>query len=102
MSNSKRKSTRVRVAQAEASDWWTAPNIEFKKHELIPRAKDVFGEPGIQTGRRWFYKTNREYFYNRTPTLDGGWVSVSRTRMFLDFYFKRPEDATWFQLKCMG
>ena len=103
MSNSRRKTTRVRVAKITTSEWFTHPTIELKKSQFIPRAKDLFGEPGVQWSRRWFYKTNYEHFYDRKQSDSGSWLmSYSRRRMFLHFYFKRPEDATWFQLKCMG
>ena len=101
MSKSKRKTTRVRVASVTTSEWFNHPTIEYNKAKFIPRAKDAFGEPGVQWGRRWFYKTNYEHYVERTAIDSGGWLSASRRRMFLDFYFKRPEDATWFQLKCM-
>lgn len=102
MKNYQRKATRVRVAEVITSDWFTHPTIELKKSQFIPRTKDVFGEPGVQWGRRWFYRTNYATFHERIDFNASSWLSATKRRIFLDFYFVRPEDATWFQLKCMG
>jgi hypothetical protein len=77
------KSTRVDTGQIGFRDNW---NID-----VVETATDLFGPPGTQAGRRWFY---------RVQFLNKEWRRKGRnSELKVLLYFRNSADATFFCLK---
>ena len=77
------KSTRVDGGKISWTDDW--------KVGVVATATEMFGRPGTQAGRRWFY---------RVQFLNEEWRRVGRkSELKVLLYFRNTEDAVFFSLK---
>ena len=79
------KTTRVKCG--EWSVWNN--NVEL--------AESLFGPPGTQANRRWFYRYNTKFLQDWDPHQN--WRRKGRTRLELVLYFRNSTDAAFFCLK---
>ena len=77
------KSTRVDGGKISWTDDW--------KIDVVESVTGMFGPPGTQAGRRWFY---------RVQFLNEEWRRVGRkSELKVLLYFRNTQDAVFFSLK---
>ena len=77
------KTTRVDVGKISWADNWEI--------DAVAEATKMFGPPGTQAGRRWFY---------RVQFLNEEWRRVGRkSELKVLLYFRNSADAVFFSLK---
>ena len=77
------KTTRVDVGKISWADNWEI--------DAVAEATKMFGPPGTQAGRRWFY---------RVQVLNEEWRRVGRkSELKVLLYFRNSADAVFFSLK---
>ena len=77
------KTTRVNCGEIGYRDTWEI--------DAVATATEMFGPPGTQAGRRWFY---------RVQFIDQEWRRKGRTAgLKVLLYFRNSVDATFFCLK---
>ena len=77
------KSTRVDSGEFSFTDTWEI--------DSVAAATEMFGPPGTQLGRRWFY---------RVQYLNEDWRRKGRnSELKVLLYFRNSADATFFCLK---
>lgn len=80
------KTTRVDGGKISWDDNW--------EMDAVAEATKMFGPPGTQAGRHWFY---------RVQFLNEEWRRVGRkSELKVLLYFRNTEDAVFFSLKKSG
>ena len=98
MSANKTTRLRFKYTEDDGASWWTAQDWteEVEAHQQL--AHKLFGEPGTQCNRRWFWRVTEEWFQHRIGD-DKKYHTIPRRRLWYNMYFRNPKDATYFQLK---
>lgn len=102
----KSKNTSIKLLfsdEGSGNSWWTCRDYSENVDAALELALILFGKPGTQKGRRWFYRIRQEIYYTRLERdLRLGtvsFVSVPQFRHWCWIYFRDPGDAVWFKLQ---
>jgi len=82
---------------AQKAAWWNHIDYSTSVASALATAKQHFGAPGVQPGRRWFHRARQEIYYVRSDTKSG-FSLLPAARLWCCIYFRDPRDATWFRL----
>lgn len=94
------KTTKLQFKYSEddGATWWSTVDWSEDVSDRNLLATQLFGKPGTQCNRRWFWRITEEWYYIRVGD-DKKWHSLPRRRLWYNMYFRSPKDATYFQLK---